>query len=213
MGFFVYRHLGLVGCNICLMKRIIKLLILCLLSSGFTYAQDTLSYSKIFGVGGGLGIGLGKETASRFSILFFRKTDVFDFFVHFSRNISSISPNIYKDYSASAPDDWYHSHEGSKYPIFIIGFGPIINYKNMELLPSIGFSYNTSLHRYFDPTETLGYKGYYYVYGDDEKYFPVLGIGLLSRKSKDLSFYGNCHIGKIISISIGVAYEMDVNYF
>ena len=195
------------------MKRIITLLILYLLSSGFTYAQDTLSYSKIFGVGGGLGIGLGKETASRISILIFRKTNAFDFFVHYSRNISSISPNIYKDYSASAPDDWYHSHEGSKYPIFIIGFGPIINYKNMELLPSIGLSYNTSLHRYFDPTETLGYKGYYYVYGDDEKYFPALGIGLLSRKSKDLSFYGNCHIGKIIGISIGVAYDMEVNYY
>ena len=195
------------------MKRIITLLILYLLSSGFTYAQDTLSYSKIFGVGGGLGLGFGKETASRISILIFRKTNAFDFFVHYSRNISSISPNIYKDYSASAPDDWYHSHEGSKYPIFIIGFGPIINYKNMELLPSIGLSYNTSLHRYFDPTETLGYKGYYYVYGDDEKYFPVLGIGLLSRKSKDLSFYGNCHIGKIISVSIGVAYDMEVNYY
>ena len=195
------------------MKRIITLLILYLLSSGFTYAQDTLSYSKIFGVGGGLGLGFGKETASRISILIFRKTNAFDFFVHYSRNISSISPNIYKDYSASAPDDWYHSHEGSKYPIFIIGFGPIINYKNMELLPSIGLSYNTSLHRYFDPTETLGYKGYYYVYGDDEKYFPALGIGLLSRKSKDLSFYGNCHIGKIIGISIGVAYDMEVNYY
>ena len=58
-----------------------------------------------------------------------------------------------------------------------------------------------------------GYKGYYYVYGDDGKYFPALGIGFLSGKSKDLSFYGNCHIGKIISISIGVAYEIDVNYF
>ena len=195
------------------MNRIKTLIILYLLSSGFPNAQDTLNNAKINGFGGGLGLGFGKETASRFSILIFRKTDVFDFFVHFSRNISSISPNIYKDYSASAPDDWHHSHEGSKYPIFIIGFGPIINYKNMELLPSIGFSYNTSLHRYFDPTETLGYKGYYYVYGDDEKYFPVLGIGLLSRKSKDLSFYGNCHIGKIISISIGVAYEMDVNYY
>ena len=195
------------------MNRIKTLIILYLLSSGFPNAQDTLNNAKINGFGGGLGLGFGKETASRFSILIFRKTDVFDFFVHFSRNISSISPNIYKDYSASAPDDWYHSHEGSKYPIFIIGFGPIINYKNMELLPSIGFSYNTSLHRYFDPTETLGYKGYYYVYGDDEKYFPVLGIGFLSRKSKDLSFYGNCHIGKIISISIGVAYDMEVNYY
>ena len=195
------------------MNRIKILFILYLLSSGLPNAQDTINNAKIHGFGGGLGLGFGKETASRLSILFFRKTNMFDFFVHFSRNISSISPNIYKDYSASAPDDWYHSHEGSKYPIFIIGFGPIINYKNMELLPSIGLSYNTSLHRYFDPTETLGYKGYYYVYGDDEKYFPALGIGLLSRKSKDLIFYGNCHIGKIISISIGVAYEIDVNYF
>ena len=195
------------------MNRIKILFILYLLSSGLPNAQDTINNAKIHGFGGGLGLGFGKETASRLSILFFRKTNMFDFFVHFSRNISSISPNIYKDYSASAPDDWYHSHEGSKYPIFIFGFGPIINYNNMELLPSIGLSYNTSLLRYFDPTETLGYKGYYYVYGDDEKYFPALGIGLLSRKSKDLSFYGNCHIGKIISISIGVAYEIDVNYF
>ena len=195
------------------MNRIKILFILYLLSSGLPNAQDTINNTKIHGFGGGLGLGFGKETASRLSILFFRKTNMFDFFVHFSRNISSISPNIYKDYSASAPDDWYHSHEGSKYPIFIFGFGPLINYKNMELLPSVGFSYNTSLHRYFDRTKTLGDKGYYYVYGDDGKYFPVLGIGLLSRKSKDLSLYGNCHIGKIISISIGVAYEMDVNYF
>ena len=195
------------------MNRIKILIILYLLSSGLPNAQDTINNAKIHGFGGGLGLGFGKETASRLSILFFRKTNMFDFFVHFSRNISSISPNIYKDYSASAPDDWYHSHEGSKYPIFIIGFGPLINYQNMELLPSIGISYNTMLNRYFDRTETLGYKGYYYVYGDDEKYFPVLGIGLLSRKSKDLSLYGNCHIGKIISISIGVAYEMDVNYY
>ena len=195
------------------MNRIKILIILHQLSSGLPNAQDTINNAKIHGFGGGLGLGFGKETASRLSILFFRKTNMFDFFVHFSRNISSISPNIYKDYSASAPDDWYHSHEGSKYPIFIIGFGPLINYKNMELLPSIGFSYNTSLHRYFDRTKTLGDKGYYYVYGDDGKYFPALGIGLLSRKSKDLSLYGNCHIGKIISISIGVAYEMDVNYF
>ena len=122
-------------------------------------------------------------------------------------------PRSTQSRSSAASDVYKRQHEGSKYPIFIIGFGPLINYKNMELLPSIGFSYNTSLHRYFDPTETLGYKGYYYVYGDDGKYFPVLGIGFLSRKSKDLSFYGNCHIGKIISISIGVAYEMDVNYY
>ena len=195
------------------MNRIKILIILYLLSSGLPNAQDTINNAKIHGFGGGLGLGFGKETASRLSILFFRKTNVFDFFVHFSRNISSISPNIYKDYNASAPDDWYHSHEGSKYPIFIIGFGPLINYKNMELLPSIGFSYNTSLQRYFDRTKTLGDKGYYYVYGDDGKYFPILGIGLLSRKSKDLSLYGNCHIGKIISISIGVAYEMDVSYY
>ena len=195
------------------MNRIKILFILYLLSSGLPNAQDTINNAKIHGFGGGLGLGFGKETASRLSILFFRKTNMFDFFVHFSRNISSISPNIYKDYSASAPDDWYHSHEGSKYPIFIIGFGPLIIYQNMELLPSIGFSYNTSLHRYFDRTKTLGDKGYYYVYGDDGKYFPVLGIGLLSIKSKDLSLYGNCHIGKIISISIGVAYERDVNYF
>ena len=54
----------------------------------------------------------------------------------------------------------------------------------MELLPSVGFSYNTSLHRYFDRTKTLGDKGYYYVYGDDGKYFPALGIGYFLENQK-----------------------------
>ena len=44
------------------------------------FGQDTLNNAKINGFGGGLGLGFGKETASRFSILFFSKTDVFDFF-------------------------------------------------------------------------------------------------------------------------------------
>ena len=87
------------------MKRYLPLLML----TGLLFGQDTLNNAKINGFGGGLGVGFGKETASRISILIFRKTNTFDFFVHYSRNISSISPNIYKDYSASAPDDWYHS--------------------------------------------------------------------------------------------------------
>jgi len=66
------------------MNRIKTLIILYLLSSGFPNAQDTLNNAKINGFGGGLGLGFGKETASRFSILFFSKTDVFDFFVYFS---------------------------------------------------------------------------------------------------------------------------------
>ena len=115
------------------MNRIKILIILYLLSSGFPNAQDTLNNAKINGFGGGLGLGFGKETASRFSILIFRKTDVFDFFVHFSRNISSISPNIYKDYSASAPDDWYHSHEGSKYPIFTVSYTHLTLPTNREV--------------------------------------------------------------------------------
>ena len=86
-----------------LMKHFLPLLIL----NGFLFGQDTINNAKINGFGGGLGLGFGKETASRISILIFRKTNAFDFFVHYSRNISSISPNIYKDYSASAPDDWY----------------------------------------------------------------------------------------------------------
>jgi len=49
------------------------------------FGQDTLNNAKINGFGGGLGLGFGKETASRFSILFFRRTDVFGFFVHFSQ--------------------------------------------------------------------------------------------------------------------------------
>ena len=38
MGFFVYRHLGLVGCNIVLMKRFLPLLVL----TGLLFGQDVL---------------------------------------------------------------------------------------------------------------------------------------------------------------------------
>ena len=37
VGFFVYRHLGLVGCNIAIMKRFLPLLIL----TGLLFGQDT----------------------------------------------------------------------------------------------------------------------------------------------------------------------------
>ena len=37
MGFFVYRHLGLLGCNIAIMKRFLPLLIL----TGLLFGQDT----------------------------------------------------------------------------------------------------------------------------------------------------------------------------
>ena len=39
MGFFVYRHLGLVGCNIVLMKRFLPLLML----TGLLFGQDVLT--------------------------------------------------------------------------------------------------------------------------------------------------------------------------
>jgi hypothetical protein len=38
-GFFVYRHLGLVGCNIVLMKRFLPLLML----TGLLFGQDVLN--------------------------------------------------------------------------------------------------------------------------------------------------------------------------
>ena len=38
MGFFVYRHLGLVGCNIVLMKRFLPLFML----TGLLFGQDVL---------------------------------------------------------------------------------------------------------------------------------------------------------------------------
>ena len=39
MGFFVYRHLGLVGCNIVLMKRFLPLLML----TGLLFGQEVLN--------------------------------------------------------------------------------------------------------------------------------------------------------------------------
>ena len=43
MGFFVYRHLGLLGCNIVLMKRFLPLLIL----TGLLFGQDVVETSPI----------------------------------------------------------------------------------------------------------------------------------------------------------------------
>jgi len=37
VGFFVYRHLGLLGCNIAIMKRFLPLLML----TGLLFSQDT----------------------------------------------------------------------------------------------------------------------------------------------------------------------------
>ena len=42
MGFFVYRHLGLVGCNIALMKRFLPLFML----TGLLFSQDVLLHKS-----------------------------------------------------------------------------------------------------------------------------------------------------------------------
>ena len=42
MGFFVYRHLGLLGCNIVLMKRFLPLLML----TGLLFGQDVLTHKS-----------------------------------------------------------------------------------------------------------------------------------------------------------------------
>ena len=74
MGFFVYRHLGLLGCNIVLMKRFLLLLML----TGLLFGQDVLLLKS------------GKNYKGRYIT---KENDVIIFRLEGEKNISMFSIN------------------------------------------------------------------------------------------------------------------------